>query len=227
MNAAVQTPAPTPQRERRVRTRSAVLRAAGRVFAERGYHGATLDDVVAEAGLSKGALYHYFPSKQDLFLALLEERLGAGISDVEAVIAEGRTEQDQMELAGEGFLRRVARDPRWLPLLLEFLAYGCRNERGREGVAKHFIRPAREAVVALIHARPPRQLSQATISLDEFAVASAALINGLAIERAFESDGVPDDLAGRCLALLSAGMRQGKATSSSRPRRRPGPRTTS
>src|SRR5207302_11360194 len=95
MNTAVEAPAPTPQRERRARTRSDVLRAAARVFAERGYHGATLDGVVAEAGLSKGALYHYFPSKQDLFLALLEERLGAGISDVEAVVAEGGMEQQQ------------------------------------------------------------------------------------------------------------------------------------
>jgi len=216
----------TPQRERRARTRSAVLRAAGRVFAERGFHGATLDDVVAEAGVSKGALYHYFRSKQELFLALLEERLGAGISDVETVLAEHGADQEQVGLAAAGFLRRVGRDPRWLPLLLEFLAYGARDERGREGVAEHFIRPARERVAALIQARPPEGLSQATISAEELAVASAALINGLAIERVFESRGVPEDLAGRCLALLSAGMRQGPAASSSPQSRRSRPRTT-
>src|ERR1022692_3114734 len=46
--------------------------AAAQVFAERGFHGATLDAVASAAGFSKGAVYSNFKNKEDLFLALLE-----------------------------------------------------------------------------------------------------------------------------------------------------------
>jgi len=49
--------------------------AALTCFARKGYHKATMDDIVAESGLSKGALYWYFPSKKDLFISLLEEMM--------------------------------------------------------------------------------------------------------------------------------------------------------
>lgn len=53
--------------------RAQILAAAMQVCAERGYHGARIDDIAAAAGLSKGAVYHHFPDgKDELFLALLE-----------------------------------------------------------------------------------------------------------------------------------------------------------
>src|SRR3954447_5768797 len=54
------------------RTRSLLLQAAGSGFARRGYHVATLADVAAEAGFTKGAVYSNFESKEDLFLALVD-----------------------------------------------------------------------------------------------------------------------------------------------------------
>ncbi|MFQ5973644.1 MAG: TetR/AcrR family transcriptional regulator [Alphaproteobacteria bacterium] len=57
-----------------VDTRSRILHAAFRTFAEQGYSGATLDDVGAAAGLTKGAVYWHFASKDDLCMALIEER---------------------------------------------------------------------------------------------------------------------------------------------------------
>ncbi|GAB2677205.1 TetR/AcrR family transcriptional regulator [Paenibacillus thermoaerophilus] len=58
-------------------TRTRILEAAARVFAEQGYAGATLDHVAAEAGLTKGAVYWHFSGKSDLFLALCERTLNA------------------------------------------------------------------------------------------------------------------------------------------------------
>jgi TetR/AcrR family acrAB operon transcriptional repressor len=55
-------------------TRSRILTAARRVFAHKGYTGASLDEVAADAGLSKGAIYWYFASKSEVLLALVEER---------------------------------------------------------------------------------------------------------------------------------------------------------
>jgi AcrR family transcriptional regulator len=194
----------TPQHERRARTRAALLRAAGRVFAEHGFHRATLEAVAAAAGVSKGALYHYFPSKEQLFLALLEDRLGAGISDIEAVVAERGSESEHLGAATETFLRRINSDPRWLPLLLEFLAYGTRDPAAKAEITQHFLRPAREAP-----AKGARRLGipeSELLSHDELGLVLAALVNGLAIERAFDPGVVPKDLLPRLFVVLRAGL---------------------
>jgi AcrR family transcriptional regulator len=154
--------------------------------------------------VSKGALYHYFPSKEQLFLALLKDRLGAGLSDIDAVIAERGTESEQLAAAIETFLRRVNRDPRWLPLLLEFLAYGTRDPTAKAEIIEHFLRPAREAP-----ARTARRLGipdSELLSHDELGLTLAALTNGLAIEHAFDPEVVPKDLLVRLFIVLRAGL---------------------
>jgi len=196
----------TPQRERRARTRAALLRAAGRVFAEHGFHGATLEAVAAGAGVSKGALFHYFPSKEQLFLALLEDRLGAGVSDVEAVVAERGSDTGQLGAATETFLRRINRDPRWLPLLLEFLAYGSRDPAAKARITEHFMRPAREAVASSARSLGIPDSEHALLSADELGLVVAALVNGLAIERAFDPEVVPKNLLPRLFIVLRAGL---------------------
>src|SRR5687768_16952449 len=67
-----------PQRSRRrprAETRQQLLEGAARVFARRGLHGTSVEEVSEEAGFSRGALYSNFESKEDLFLALWEERI--------------------------------------------------------------------------------------------------------------------------------------------------------
>jgi AcrR family transcriptional regulator len=54
--------------------RAQILQAAMDCFARQGYHATSMDDVVRESGLSVGAIYSYFPSKEDLFLALSDDR---------------------------------------------------------------------------------------------------------------------------------------------------------
>ena len=53
-------------------TRSRILEAAVTVFASKGYHDTKVDDIVSKSKTSKGAFYFYFPSKQDIFLALVD-----------------------------------------------------------------------------------------------------------------------------------------------------------
>jgi AcrR family transcriptional regulator len=78
-----------------------ILEAAFRVFGKRGLHRATLDDVAREAGITKGTIYLYFPSKADLFVAMLRTRITAVIPAVET--ADGRAAPSlEARLAGIG-----------------------------------------------------------------------------------------------------------------------------
>jgi AcrR family transcriptional regulator len=61
------------QAERREATRAALLRAARDLFAEKGYAGAGREEIVARAGVTRGAMYHHFANKHDLFRAVVEE----------------------------------------------------------------------------------------------------------------------------------------------------------
>lgn len=64
-----------------------ILAAAVEVFAAKGYHGAVVDDIVAASRSSKGAFYHYFPSKQGVFLTLMEDLASIVERGVETAIA--------------------------------------------------------------------------------------------------------------------------------------------
>jgi AcrR family transcriptional regulator len=65
------------RQERAERTRTAILDAAAEVIEQRGFAGASLSDILARAGVTKGALYFHFSSKDELAHALLTEQFGA------------------------------------------------------------------------------------------------------------------------------------------------------
>jgi AcrR family transcriptional regulator len=62
------------RQDRAERTRNAILDAAAEVFDERGFNGASLSEILAKAGVTKGALYFHFASKEELAHALIEEQ---------------------------------------------------------------------------------------------------------------------------------------------------------
>src|SRR5436305_3029120 len=89
----------TPER-RRAMTREHLLEAAAIVFARNGYHGASLDEVAAAAGFTKGAVYSNFKSKEDLFLALIDHR-------IENTTAAFSAELDAPAVPGDDQLPRI------------------------------------------------------------------------------------------------------------------------
>lgn len=70
-----QRPEPLSRRDRQQQTRDALISAAREVFAEDGYHSASVDRIAREAGFSKGAVYSNFEDKPSLFLAVMDQNL--------------------------------------------------------------------------------------------------------------------------------------------------------
>ena len=89
MTAATRSTKPRkqPRQQRAHDTRARILDAAARVFAERGYAGGTTNHIAAEAGLSVGSLYQYFPNKDALLAELTRAHIRAGADAVQAHLA--------------------------------------------------------------------------------------------------------------------------------------------
>jgi AcrR family transcriptional regulator len=85
-------------------TRAALLSAARRLFGERGYAAVSLDEVCARARVTKGALYHHFESKQDLFLAVYEQVEDDLLRAGEDAVLEDADFWNQLSAAGRAFL---------------------------------------------------------------------------------------------------------------------------
>ena len=189
--------------EQNDRNRALLLAAARRVFLERGYYAATLDQIADEAGFSKGAVYSRFASKADMFLALLEDRIAE---------RAGQNAQLAEDLAGTGNFvalldqaERAERGaPGWRLLVTEFRVHAARDPelnrryaalhaRTVDGVAQLFAEVSKENAEDLPF--PPRQLAELWLAIE----------TGRALEQITD----PDALSGpdlRRLADLFAGQ---------------------
>src|SRR5918996_3278353 len=79
------------RKQRQEQTREDLVGAAARVFARRGYHKATVEEIAAEAGFSTGAVYSNFDGKEQLFLAIADRQVGDRVAEITAVAdAAGR-----------------------------------------------------------------------------------------------------------------------------------------
>jgi TetR/AcrR family transcriptional regulator, fatty acid metabolism regulator protein len=90
-------------------TRDKILRSALAVFARQGYHRAAVDDIVRESGTSKGAVYHHFPNKEALFLALVDDFAWHLARSVSAAIEQSHGALPRVEAALRAGLETFAR----------------------------------------------------------------------------------------------------------------------
>jgi AcrR family transcriptional regulator len=93
------------QADRRQATRAALVAAARELFAERGFAGAGREEIVERAGVTRGAMYHHFGSKEELFRAVyeqIEEELTAAV--IQAAAAAGPDPMAQLRAGSLSFL---------------------------------------------------------------------------------------------------------------------------
>lgn len=185
-------------RPRRDEVRAQVLTAAAGVFAQRGFAGATIDEVAAAAGFTKGAVYSNFESKDELFLALMDAQVSARLQRVLAEVPSGKRAAAEI---GDRLAAVSLEEPEWQLLFLEFWLRAVREP----GVRKQFVahrRALRAAIAAAIRQAFANGHGSWTWSPEELTVLALALSNGLAIETLADPATIPEGLFGRVLARL-------------------------
>jgi AcrR family transcriptional regulator len=106
-------------RLRRSDRRAQLLSAARRAFVAQGYHSAAMDDIADRAGVSKPVLYQHFPSKLELYLALLSESAEELVRLVRAALHETRDNDERVHRAVEAYFTFVADNDQAYRLIFE------------------------------------------------------------------------------------------------------------
>lgn len=112
------SPRAKPDGRERPETRSRILEAAARVFSDKGYYQAAVDDIVRASQTSKGSFYHFFPSKQGIFLALVDALNDQLVDKVERAISDERGALRKVDAALITVLREFSNHRRLARILL-------------------------------------------------------------------------------------------------------------
>ncbi|MHB1469186.1 MAG: TetR/AcrR family transcriptional regulator [Solirubrobacteraceae bacterium] len=188
----------------KAKTRERLLSAARARFARRGFHGASVEEIAAEAGFSTGALYSNFEGKEDLFLVLMDHVIDSYAAEISAEVDGLTSIADRAVDGARHWMEIVEREPEMLMLFVEFWAYAARDPNARGRVAASFAR-VRTVLTRLI-ADGARELNlELAIPAEQLAIAIDALADGIARQKLADPDAIPDDLMGRVLSLLLAG----------------------
>lgn len=209
---------PRPKREtraeRQARTRAELLTTAARLFARRGYAGASVEEIAEEAGYSHGAVYSNFAGKADLFLAVFEEYMAERARELVVtqvnIGADAPLELRARALADQ-WMERFAADRESFLLHMEFIAHSGRDPElaGRFGNRSAALREVISRYIADVQQEIGVELP---LPPDEVALVLRALGIGLAVEALVSPDAVRSDLYGDFVELLLGLLRsQGRS----------------
>lgn len=92
---------PKVSEEHKTMVQEKILTAASSLFSKKGYHETSMDDIVKESGFSKGAIYGYFDSKEDLFMELQKKFAAINYSELKSVVDKEKSAITKLERAAD------------------------------------------------------------------------------------------------------------------------------
>jgi AcrR family transcriptional regulator len=197
---------PLTQERRRQLTREHLLAAAAQVFAERGFYGATLDEVARVAGFTKGAVYSNFKNKDDLFLTLFKANYEREMALLLATLEASAV--PYVERLSD-FVAVIREEDRQAPnsalLHQEFWLYATRNPEARE----RLVAIDEEAVNALAELLRTQRNQDGMEPLDDpvrVARIIEATFRGIGLLRVMQPDVVDDELLHTAIEFVARGL---------------------
>ncbi len=165
-----------------------ILDAAKETFTERGFHNTRMSDIAQESGLSKGALYLYFESKDAIILSLLEKVFEPEIQDLQKLLNDKRGAEERLLIYAERAAEDIQNMLKWMPLIYEFLVLAFRR-----GSIKKFISSFYNKNMALLENLIQQGLDSGEFqanSAQEAAIAMGAIIEGTIMLWMYDPEGI-------------------------------------
>ncbi len=183
-----------------------ILDAASEVFTEKGIHQARMDDVVEKSGLSKGSLYWYFKSKDEIIIGIFERLFSRELADLDNLLTENSPAADRLLHYTDRVIQDVFKLLPFAPLAFEFLSFAFRRNYFKE-VFKVYLKNHLEILVPII---------QQGVDLGEFrkidaleaAIAIGAIFEGTILLWVYDNSFIEPEkhiLSG--ISLIIAGMK--------------------
>jgi AcrR family transcriptional regulator len=192
------------RKQRQEHTRSCLLESAGRVFARRGLAQASVDEVAADAGFTKGAVYANFGSKEELFLEMLDAKFAQRLEEMDRALSTDEPPEAQARVAGRDFVDSLNLDPEWARLFIEAGLHASRDEGFRAKLTAHYA-AMRRRMAEVLRVRAAVGGFDPGVPFDQLATMVFAMANGVAFERLVEPGNVPDELFSSMLELFTLG----------------------
>jgi len=114
-----------------------ILDAATEVFAQKGFDHARMDDIVEETGLSKGALYWYFKSKDDIIFGIMDRMFQLEFRELEELQQTDTSASEALMAFTEVAIKDINRMLRFMPVTYEFLALAFRNKLVQKAIKQY------------------------------------------------------------------------------------------
>jgi len=195
----------TPER-RRQQTRDHLLAAAAQVFADRGFHGASLDEVAAVAGFTKGAVYSNFKNKEDLFLALFKANYDREMDALRATLEASEVPSESRLSDFAALIWEQTRQPGNFGLLYqEFWLYAVRNPTARQQLTRLEDENVRGIAEVLVAERK-RQGIEPLESPERVARIIAVLFHGIGLLGVLQPEVADEALIETAIALVARGL---------------------
>ena len=191
------------RREKQQRTRKSLLRAAGKLFCQRGLEGASIDEVAQAAGYTKGAFYANFKSKEELFLVMLDERFASELERLDKALAGTQAPEEEARAAAVDFVHAAA-DQDWPKLYFQFVAHAARDEEFRQELATRH-RAMRARLSEILERWKRGTGKKPPIPVEQITAMMSFMADGFLVDRIVEPD-LSEDLYGTMVAVFLRGL---------------------
>lgn len=186
--------------------RERIVAGAKRAFAASGFRGAAVPAIAAEAGVSVGLIYRYFPSKEELFLAVCERETQARLDDLAAGLGRITNPRERLAAAVELFIASLVEE-NWGAIVVHAWAEADRNPRVRDTLQRLFDQQ-RGFAAMFVREAIARAEAPGTLDVEAISTAAALLLHGAIAYQAERGSGFDPEVVRRALtAMLGENLR--------------------
>lgn len=163
-----------------------IISAAEDVFTQKGFNEARMDDIAEETGLSKGTLYLYFKSKDDLIIAILDRMFQREMKQMEGLDQADLSAADAIWKMTEAVTNNILGFVRLVPIVYQFLALAFRNKYVQKALKK-YINQYIDMITPIIE-QGIKSGEFRKVNAREVAIAMSAIIEGTLLLWVYDRD---------------------------------------